>query len=289
MTLAAQASEPAAQGAETAAKVASGSSFYAGMRVLPKPEREAMYAVYGFCRIVDDIADDQTRPIPEQRAELQAWRDDLAALYAGRPAGRAAMLVEALARYRLDMADFLAVVDGMEMDLEGIRAPDLATLELYCDRVAVAVGRLSVRIFGMDDLPGAALAHHLGRALQLTNIVRDVDEDAAMGRLYLPEEYLREAGVESRVPAQAVREPGVERVCQRLAVTAEAHFAEARRILAARPAGRLAAPRLMGAAYAGLLRRMRSRGWAQPRERVSLSKPDLIWLLLRHGLFGSAG
>src|ERR1700740_2175161 len=122
--------------AEAAAKAASGSSFYAGMRVLPKAERDAMYAVYGFCRIVDDIADDQVRPIAQQRAELQAWRDNLEALYAGRAAGNAEMLRDAVKRYRLEKADFLAVVDGMEMDLEGIRAPDLATLELYCDRVA---------------------------------------------------------------------------------------------------------------------------------------------------------
>lgn len=275
--------------ADTAAKAASGSSFYAGMRVLPKPERAAMYAVYGFCRLVDDIADDQVRPIAQQRAELQAWRDNLEALYAGRPAGPAEMLAEAVARYRLDKADFLAVVDGMEMDLEGIRAPDLATLELYCDRVAVAVGRLSVRIFGMDDRAGMELAHHLGRALQLTNVLRDVDEDADMGRLYLPLEYLREAGIESRVPAKAIHAPGVERVCQRLAVTAETHFAEAHRILAGHPVGRLAAPRLMGAVYASLLRQLSARGWTPPREPVSIRKRELIWVLLRRGLLGWAG
>ena len=275
--------------AETAAKAASGSSFYAGMRVLPKPERAAMYAVYGFCRIVDDIADDQVRPIAQQRAELQAWRDDIEALYAGRPAGAAEMLGEAVHRYRLEKADFLAVVDGMEMDLEGIRAPDLATMELYCDRVAVAVGRLSVKVFGMDEGVGEDLSHHLGRALQLTNIVRDVDEDAAMGRLYLPQEYLAEAGVISRAPTQAVLEPGVDQVCRRLAATAEDHFAEAHRILAAHPAGKLAAPRLMGAVYASLLRQLIARGWTLPRERVSVRKRELIWVLLRRGLLGWAG
>jgi len=274
--------------AEIAAKAASGSSFYAGMRVLPKPERAAMYAVYGFCRIVDDIADDQVRPIAQQRAELQAWRDNLEALYAGRPAGAAEMLSDAVSRYRLEKADFLAVVDGMEMDLEGIRAPDLATLELYCDRVAVAVGRLSVKVFGMDDRVGQDLSHHLGRALQLTNIVRDVDEDAAMGRLYLPREYLADAGVASRV-AEAVLDPGVDQTCRRLAATAEDHFAQAHRILAAHPVGKLAAPRLMGAVYASLLRQLIARGWNLPRERVSVRKRELIWVLLRRGLLGWAG
>ena len=275
--------------ADTAAKAASGSSFYAGMRVLPKAERSAMYAVYGFCRIVDDIADDQVRPIAQQRVELQVWRDNIEALYAGRPAGSAEMLSEAVSRYKLDKADFLAVIDGMEMDLEGICAPDLATLELYCDRVAVAVGLLSVKVFGMDDGVGRDLSHHLGRALQLTNVVRDVDEDAAMGRLYLPAEYLAEAGVDSRVPAEAVLHPGVNQVCRKLAASAEAHFAEAHRILAAHPAGKLAAPRLMAAIYANVLGKLTARGWTLPRPRVSVRKRELIWVLLRRGLLGWAG
>ena len=158
MTLTATAAPNAATSAQANAQAASGSSFYAGMRVLPKAEREAMYAVYGFCRIVDDIADDQTRPVPEQRRELDAWRADVEALYAGGEPGRAAMLAEAVARYGLDKADFLAVIDGMQMDLEGIVRPDLHTLYLYCDRVAVAVGLLSVKVFGMPDAEGRALA-----------------------------------------------------------------------------------------------------------------------------------
>jgi phytoene synthase len=284
MTLAAAVpSEPSAQ---PAAGVAAGSSFYAGMRVLPKPERDAMYAVYGFCRTVDDIADDQSRPIPLQQAELQAWRSDVEALYAGGPPGRAAALAEPVARYGLAKDDLLALIDGMEMDLAGIVAPDLATLHLYCDRVAVAVGRLSVRIFGMPEREGADLAHELGRALQLTNILRDVDEDAAMGRLYLPEEYLAQAGIATRSPAAVIARPEVQEVCLRLAEAAEAHFQAARRILAANPPGRLLAPKLMAAVYHELFKRLRTRGWAQPRTRVRLSKPMLLWLVLRRGLLG---
>lgn len=280
---------PGSAAANSGAQAAAGSSFYAGMRILPKAEREAMYAVYGFCRIVDDIADDQTLPIPQQREELQAWREDLEALYAGRDPGRAAMLVEPVRRYGLDKADFLAVVDGMQMDLEGLNAPDLATLYLYCDRVAVAVGRLSVKIFGMQDGPGEALAHHLGRALQLTNVLRDVDEDAEINRLYLPEEYLRDAGILSRDPHEAVLAPGVERVCQRLAETAAMHFREASRIMAAKPAGRLVAPKLMGAVYANILKQMHAKGWAPPRERVRVKKSELLWIVVRQSLFGWAG
>ncbi|WP_293379975.1 presqualene diphosphate synthase HpnD [Phenylobacterium sp.] len=268
------------------AQAASGSSFYAGMRVLPKAEREAMYAIYGFCRVVDDIADDQTMPIPQQRVALDAWRADLEALYAGGDPGQAAMLADAVARYRLDKEDFLAVVDGMQMDLEGIVRPDLETLYLYCDRVAVAVGRLSIRVFGMADDPGLTLAHHLGRALQLTNVLRDVDEDADIGRLYLPDELLTNAGIANDDPHEAILMPGVDAVCRELAETAQAHFREANRILAAKPPGRLAAPRLMEAAYAGLLKQMQARGWAAPRTQVKVKKAALIWLLLTQGLFG---
>jgi phytoene synthase len=268
------------------AQAASGSSFAAGMKVLPKPEREAMYAVYGFCRIVDDIADDQTLPIPDQRIALDAWRADIEALYAGGDPGQAAMLSDAVRRYNLDKADFLAVIDGMQMDLEGIGRPELETLYLYCDRVAVAVGRLSVKVFGMPDAPGEALAHHLGRALQLTNELRDLDEDADIGRLYLPDELLSAAGIATRDPHEAINAPGVDAVCRQLAETAQAHYREANRILAAKPPGRLAAPRLMEAAYAGLLRQMQVRGWAPPRTRVRVKKAALIWLLLTQGLFG---
>jgi phytoene synthase len=268
------------------AQAASGSSFAAGMKVLPKAEREAMYAVYGFCRIVDDIADEQVLPIAGQRVALDAWREHVRALYAGGDPGPAAMLTEPVARYGLEEADFQAVIDGMRMDLEGLRGPSMATLDLYCDRVASAVGRLSVKIFGMQDAPGRELAHHLGRALQLTNILRDVDEDADMGRLYLPDELLTEAGVASREPMAAIADPRLDEVCRALADVAEAHYASAGAVLAARPAGRLAAPRLMAAAYGGVLQGLRRRSWAPPRRRVRVNKAAMLWLLAREGLFG---
>ena len=123
-----------------------------------------------------------------------SWRADLDALYAGDSRRRQVrFLAPAVAQYGLRKEDFLTILDGMDMDVaEDIVAPDLATLDLYCDRVASAVGRLSIKVFGMEEGPGFELAHHLGRALQLTNILRDIDEDAAIGRLYLPREYLFE-------------------------------------------------------------------------------------------------
>ena len=139
----------------------------------------------------------------------------------------------------------------MEMDIDAdLRAPDWATLDLYCDRVASAVGRLSVRIFGIEPETGDRLAHHLGRALQLTNILRDLDEDAEMGRLYLPREALAAAGIESRGTRSSARsciEPRLDAACREVAARAQEHFAEADRIMTTCPRRTVRAPRLMEA------------------------------------------
>ena len=265
----------------------SGSSFYAAMRIMPKAERAAMFAIYRFCRMVDDIADDGTRARPQRATELGVWRTDLEALYGGKPAGRASFLAQAVHAFGLRHADFLAVVDGMEMDVvEDIRAPDLATLDLYCDCVACAVGRLSTRVFGMDEKPGLELARELGRALQLTNILRDLDEDAGMGRLYLPGELLRQAGITTTDPNAAIGDPRVDAACRALAEHALEHFAAADRLMRSRPRGRLLAPKVMEAVYRTILREMLVQGWAPPRRRVRIGKPRLLWILVRCALLG---
>ncbi|MFI4934119.1 MAG: presqualene diphosphate synthase HpnD [Caulobacterales bacterium] len=264
---------------------ASGSSFYAAMRLLPPAERAAMFAIYAFCRQVDDIADEPGPSVAERRVQLDAWRADLAALYAGSPPDRTRYLVESAHRFDLARADFQAIVDGMQMDVDGpIIAPDFAQLDLYCDRVASAVGRLSVRIFGMPDAPGRELAHHLGRALQLTNILRDIDEDAAMGRLYLPAEALAEAGIEIGDPMAIMADPRIDLACRWVAARAREHYAKADAVLKARPAGRIRSPRLMLQVYEEILARMGAAGWRAPRRRVKISKAKLAWIVLRHGL-----
>jgi phytoene synthase len=175
---------PATAGNEGPAVLpAAGSSFYMAMRILPREQREAMYAIYAFCRAVDDIADGDA-PNAVRYAALERWRAEIDRLAEGRPLTLGAALAAPARRFGLRREDFHAVIDGMAMDAEAdIRAPDWTTLDLYCDRVASAVGRLSVRVFGLDAETGDRLAHHLGRALQLTNILRDLDEDAGRGRL----------------------------------------------------------------------------------------------------------
>ena len=266
----------------TAAVRAGGSSFYFAMRILPRERREAMFEIYSYCRAVDDIADGDA-PRQRRMAQLSHWRQDIDALYKCRTPPGLEGLATAITRYNLRRDDFLAVIDGMEMDArEDIRAPHMEILDLYCDRVACAVGRLSVRIFGMEDHEGHALAHQLGRALQLTNILRDIDEDAAVGRLYLPREALERAKIDSTDPETVVANPRLETACNLVAHRALEHFAKANEIMARSPRWTVRAPKIMGEVYRQLLEDMSVRGWSPPRVRVHVQKSHLLWVVLRH-------
>jgi presqualene diphosphate synthase len=263
---------------------ASGSSFYAAMRVLPREQREAMYQIYSFCRQVDDIAD-SGGPRPERLAALQQWREDIDALYQGRPPARLQDYVASVRTFDLAREDFLAIIDGMEMDVpQDIRAPDMATLDLYCDRVASAVGRLSVRVFGLARDDGILLAHHLGHALQLTNILRDVDEDAAIGRLYLPRERLVQVGITSTEPLEVIADPALPKVCAPLVERARMHFEKADEVMARNPRRVVRAPRIMSKYYQAILELLVARGFASPRKPVRLNKMARIAIVLRHAL-----
>lgn len=261
---------------------ASGSSFYAAMRILPREQREAMFQIYSFCRQVDDIADSEG-PRPERLAALQQWRDDINALYQGHPPARLRDYISSIRRFDLQREDFLAIVDGMEMDVpRDIRAPDLATLDLYCDRVASAVGRLSVRVFGLPRDDGILLAHHLGRALQLTNILRDVDEDAAIGRLYLPLEGLLHAGITSTDPLKVVSDPALPKVSAALVTRAREHFEKADEVMGRNPRRIVRAPRIMSKYYRAILELLVTRGFSAPRAPVRLNKWARIAIVLRY-------
>ena len=260
---------------------ASGSSFYAAMRILPRAQREAMFQIYSFCRQVDDIADSDG-PRPERLEALQQWRDDIDALYQGHPPPRLRDYVASVRKFDLRREDFLAIVDGMEMDVpQDIRAPDLATLDLYCDRVASAVGRLSVRVFGLPEADGILLAHHLGRALQLTNILRDVDEDAGLGRLYLPREGLLLAGITSDDPARVIADRALPKVCLPLAERAKLHFQKADEVMNRNKRRVVRAPRIMSKYYRAILDLLVARGFASPRTPVRIARMARIGIVLR--------
>jgi phytoene synthase len=261
---------------------ASGSSFYAAMRILPREQREAMFQIYSFCRHVDDIADSDG-PRQARLAALQQWRDDIDALYLGHAPARLRDYAASVQKFGLQREDFLAIVDGMEMDVpRDIRAPDLATLDLYCDRVASAVGRLSVRVFGLPRDDGILLAHHLGRALQLTNILRDIDEDASIGRLYLPLEALLHAGITSTDPLRVISDPALPKVCAPLVDRSRAHFENADEIMGRNPRRIVRAPKIMSKYYRAILELLVERGFATPRRPVRLNKMARIAIVLRY-------
>jgi len=261
---------------------ASGSSFYAAMRILPREQRQAMFQIYSFCRQVDDIADSDG-PREARLAALQQWRDDIDALYRGHPPPRLRDYAASVQGFGLEREDFLAIIDGMEMDVpQDIRAPDLATLDLYCDRVASAVGRLSVRVFGLPHQDGILLAHHLGRALQLTNILRDIDEDAAIGRLYLPREGLLDAGIASTDPLKVAAEPALPKVCAPLVARAREHFGKADEIMRRNPRRLVRAPRIMSKYYRAILELLVARGFANPRVPVRLNKLARLAIIFRY-------
>ncbi|KMQ80971.1 Phytoene synthase [Candidatus Burkholderia pumila] len=266
-----------------AAKASSGSSFYLAMRILPAAPRDAMYQIYAFCRAVDDIADEGSLPRRERAIALDCWREDIDACYRGEPKKSLEALTRHIQTFHLSRDDFHAVIDGIAMDAAGdIVAPDEATLDLYCDRVASAVGRLSVRIFGMQENAGRRLAHHLGRALQLTNILRDIDEDAAIGRVYLPHELLAREDISTTAAASIVGDARLPRVCAVLAERAKGHYAQSNAIMAASPRHEVRTPRIMSAAYRAVFDANLKRGFDLPREPVRTPRARLLWIVARN-------
>ena len=263
-----------------------GTSFFWAMRLLPRTKREAMFAVYAYCRAVDDIADGDAAP-EVKLAGLTAWREEIDQLFQGRPNHP---ITRALRRpvetYGLAKEDFLALLDGMEMDATNrMVAPSLAELELYCDRVAGAVGLLSVRIFGVSGPAARTLALTLGRALQLTNLLRDLLEDAELGRLYLPRELLEAHGIETRDPAAVLRHPALAAVCGDLAEVAGERFSDAHAALRDRPRRAVRPALVMMNVYRRMLDRLVRRGWDRLDQPVRLHAAEKFWLALRYGIF----
>lgn len=266
-------------------------SFYWAMRLLPGEKRRAIFAVYAFCRNVDDIADDEGWTLGEKRHALKDWEDALDTLYeGGLPEGLVARaLKEPIARFGLARADFQAVIDGMEMDAgDPIVAPPRAELDLYCDRVAAAVGRLCVCIFGEPGEAGRRVADALGRALQLTNILRDVHEDAERGRLYLPRELIEAEGLPCDDIPAILASPRYPAVWRALAGEAERAFSDAETALAACDRTRMRPARIMMEVYRRNLARMQALSDtdiadpAVPKRLVG--KAEKLAIALRYGI-----
>lgn len=260
---------------------ASGSSFFLPMMLLPRPKREAMLALYAFCRETDDVADEIEDP-EESRALIEAWRDEIHALYRGtprHPVTRA--LAEPVQRFNLPEKYFLSILDGFDMDRGGaMLRPTMAELEQYCYCVACCVGLLSVEIFEYEAPSIPTFAINLGHAFQLTNILRDVAEDAERGRIYLPRELLERHGLAHVEPDEILTRPGVEKVCAEIGAMARSRFRRASEALPRSERRAMRPALLMRAVYESYLDRIEADGFRVDRPPIKFGRLHKMRLVL---------
>jgi phytoene synthase len=257
---------------------ASGSSFYYSFRFLPKDKRRAITALYAFCREVDDVVD-ECSDANVARTTLNWWRTQVADIYDGKPQHPVAQaLVPVVKRFNLSEEHLLEIIDGMEMDLDQPRYADFKSLQLYCYRVASVVGLLSVEIFGYTDRKTLKYAHDLGIAFQLTNIIRDVGEDARRNRIYLPMDELAQFGVTA---AEILNSKETENFRKLMAFQIERAQRYYRQALDQLPAVDRKSQRtglIMAAIYQATLKEVVASGCHVLRERVSLGTGYKLWL-----------
>jgi len=263
-------------------------SFAYSFLVLPRDRRDAIIAVWDFCRAVDDVVDEPSGEAPGEA--LAAWRDELAHCYEGRPRtpqGRA--LEPWIRRFELPRRSFEDLIDGVEMDLTHARYPTFDALYEYCWRVAGAVGLICLPIFGCREPGSREYAINLGVALQLTNIVRDVAVDLEQGRIYLPQEDLARFGCsEADLRAGAVTGP-VRQVLAFECARAREYFARAGAALPPADAPRLVAAEIMGRIYQDILARVESAGYDVFSGRIRVPRPRRAWIALGVWLRSLAG
>ena len=259
----------------------SGSSFYYSFRLLPPERRVAINALYAFCREVDDAVDETSDP-NVARAKLAWWRTEVAAIYAGAPQHPVALaLVPAARRYGLRQADLQTVIDGMQMDLDKVRYVDFAELETYCDRVAGAVGLMSAEIFGYEDPATRGYARDLGIAFQLTNIIRDVGEDARRGRIYLPQDDLARFGVAPSDVLRATASPAFVELMRFEVDRARGWYGRALAKLPPRDRRAQRAGLAMAAIYRTLLDEIARDGYRVLDRRIALTALRKLWIATR--------
>ena len=260
----------------------SGSSFYYSFRFLSKSRRLAITALYAFCREVDDIADECT-DLSVAKTKLNWWRSEIERLYQNQPQHPVAKaLLAAIHTYQLDAEHFMEIIDGMEMDLNFNRYQDFKQLQLYCYRVASVVGLLSAQIFGFNNRKTLKFAHDLGMAFQLTNIIRDVGEDARRNRIYLPLDELAKFGV-SEDDLLASRESiAVKRLLDFQIERAESYYDKALGTLTAEDHKNQRVSLMMASIYRTLLREIGSSGAEKVlNARISLGALRKMLLALK--------
>ncbi|MCX9158466.1 presqualene diphosphate synthase HpnD [Niveibacterium sp. 24ML] len=260
---------------------ASGSSFYYSFLFLPPERRRAITALYAFCREVDDVVD-ETPDLQVAQTKLAWWRKELAAVYDGvpqHPVGQA--LKPVVQQFNLPQEHLSEIIDGMEMDLTQSRYLDFKGLSLYCHRVAGVVGLLAAEIFGYTNRQTQKYAHELGLAFQLTNIIRDVGEDAGRGRIYLPIEDLQHFGVTAKEISERKYSDNFRALMEFQIERAEKHYEQAMALLPAEDRKAQRTGLVMAAIYRTLLREIRADGCKVLTERVSLGPIRKLWIAWR--------
>ena len=256
----------------------SGSSFYYSFMFLPAERRQAITALYAFCREVDDVVD-ECHDLSLAQTKLEWWRQEVGRVYGGtptHPVGHA--LKDVIKGFRLPQEQLLEIIDGMAMDLSQTRYLDFKGLQLYCYRVASVVGLLAAEIFGYQDRQTLKYAHDLGLAFQLTNIIRDVGEDARRGRIYLPIEDLQRFNVPAKDLLEARYSEQFRALMAFQAERAEKFYDQA---FAQLPAIDRKAQRpglVMAAIYRTLLREIARDGFMVLDRRTSLTPLRKVWL-----------
>ena len=262
--------------------VQSGSSFYYSFLYLPPEKRRAITALYAFCREVDDVVDECTEE-SVARMKLAWWRKEIASVYneeqgkePSHPVAKA--LVSVIKTIDLSASQLIEIIDGMEMDLNCNRYPDFIALQLYCHHVAGVVGQLSAEIFGYEDIKTLEYAHNLGLAFQLTNIIRDVGEDARRGRIYLPEDELAKFGVSSEDILHSRESDNFRKLMEFQIERAEYYYTKAFAALPAEDRRNQRPGFIMAAIYRALLDEIKEDGCQVMRQRVSLTPIRKLWI-----------
>ena len=273
----------ASEAARAAARMTrgSGTSFYYSFLLLPREKRQAIYAIYSFCRACDDVADGAGE-VDARLAALAEWRRELDRCYAGAPSHPiTAALLPAIRRYALAREQFEGILDGVTSDLTTRRYRDFAELRRYCFQVASRVGLLCIEVFGYRSLETRRYAEELGLAFQLTNILRDLASDAALGRLYVPQEDLARHGVAEEELLQGRMTPRVVELLRFQADRAREHYLSAERLLPPADRSSLCPARIMAAIYQGVLTEIERMGYDVFRQRAGLGGARKLGIALR--------
>lgn len=260
---------------------ASGSSFYYSFVFLPPPRRRAITALYAFCREVDDVVDETHDPQVAQ-SQLDWWRRETEAIYSGKPEHPVSKaLVPVVREFNLPQEQLLEIIDGMQMDLQQTRYLDFKALNLYCYRVASVVGLLAAEIFGYRDRQTLKYAHDLGIAFQLTNIIRDVGEDARRGRIYLPVDELQQFKVTARQILDAEYSDNFRALMEFQIERAEKYYDQALALLPQVDRKSQRAGLIMAGIYRATLREIRAEGCRVLTQRTALTPLRKLWIAAR--------